>query len=447
MGAIKPVAAALCAAVLALWLPSASASNRLLGLRLAHDTDQLWRVVLDCAEAPRYRHSKLNAPTRLIIDLADTQLPKRLPLPSLHSSPIADLRLSQRDDGGLRLVVELSRSALPRLLTLAPGSGRGHRLMLVLNTSAGALQSLAPGDVGASEVVVVIDAGHGGRDPGAVSASGLREKTVALSVAKKLQRRLNAEPGFAALLSRREDRLVDLVARRRFAREHRASLMLSVHADSIPSGYGWARGAAVYMLSDKEASSREGYFLSQRENKSPQLDGLPLAEQTEDVRSVLYDLSLNASRQRAAVMAEPILRALSKVTRLHKKQVEQANFVVLRAPDVPSLLIELGFLSNLREARRLATAEYQNLMVEALFTGVRDFFASHPPEGSWLAWRRLNIGMRHTVQPGESVWLLARRYGTSIEAIVRHNGLGADADKLQVGQSLLIPAAQAVPKR
>ncbi len=437
-------AKALCVVALALWSVSISAANQLLGLRLEYDTAQLWRLVLDCTEAPRYEHSRLAKPPRIIIDLAATKRPDKISLPGLHGSPIADLRMSQRSDGGLRLVVELSRATLPKLLKLAPNRQHGHRLALVLNTGAEALQTPAPGDVGASEVVVVIDAGHGGRDPGATSSSGLLEKDVVLAVAKKLQRRLDQEPGFSVRLSRDSDRFIDLVARRRFAREQGAHLMLSIHADSIASS-GWSRtrGAAIYMLSEKDASSREAYFLSQRENRVPQIDGLPLAEKPEDVRSVLYDLSLHASRQRAAVIAAPLLQSLAKVVRLHKKQVEQANFVVLRAPDVPSLLLELGFLSNVREARRLGSAEYQDLLVNALLSGVRDFFIAHPPEGSWLAWLQSNANLRHTVQPGENLWLLAERYGVSVEDIVRHNALTTDLDKLQVGQLLLIPAVQA----
>ena len=437
-----------CVVALALWPQSAVAANQLLGLRLAHGSDQLWRLVLDCAETPDYEYSRLENPPRLIVDFADTELPEHDRMPVLQGSPISALRLTRRADGSLRLVAELASAVQPKFLRLAADGIKPHRLALLLHNgvAAGALQIPVPGDAGASEVVVVIDAGHGGYDPGAVSASGLREKDVVLAVAEKLHRRLNSEPGFSALLTRAGDQFISLDARSRIARTHRAALFLSIHADSIPKGsLGRPRGAALYMLSGEEASSREAYFLSQRENQSgrPQLAGLALEQQPAVVRSVLYDLSLDASRQRATVIAQALLRVLSKAVRLHKKRVEQADFAVLRAPDVPSLLVELGFLSNAREARRLAGVEHQNRLVEALFSGVRDFFVRQPPEDSWLAWRSHNVGLRYTVRAGESLWLLARRYGTSVEAIMRHNGIATDADVLQEGRALLIPAAKA----
>ncbi len=445
-GALAPLLC--CVVALVLWPQPNSVANQLLGLHLAHDSNKLWRLVLDCAETPDYEQTRLEDPPRLIVDLADTKLPENFRAPALQGSPIIDLRLAQRDDGGLRLVAELAPAVRPRLLRLAPEGLRSHRLALLLyGAPAGALQYLVPGDAGASEVVVVIDAGHGGHDPGAVAASELREKDVVLAVAKQLHHRLNNEPGFAALLTRVGDEFISLAERRHIARMHRAALLLSVHADSIPKSSRGRRprGVALYMLSGGEASSREAHFLSQRENQSgqSQLAGLVLEQQPEAVRSVLYDLSLNASRQRAAVISQSLLQSVSSLIYLHKKLVEQADFAVLRSPDVPSLLVELGFLSNEHEARRLASTEYQTQLVEALFIGVRDFFVSQPPTGSWLAWRRLNVGLRHTVRSGENLWLLARRYGTSVEAIVRYNGLGADTDMLQEGRALLIPTAQA----
>lgn len=236
------------------------------------------------------------------------------------------------------------------------------------------------------DIIVVIDPGHGGKDPGAAGAHGAKEKEVVLAIAKRLQKMINAEPGFKAILTRNDDRYLKLRQRLSFAHKYNADMFVAIHADAYR--HNRAHGASVYAVSARGATSEAARWLAKKENESEFVGGLELSDRDYLVRSVLIDLSQTHVISASLQMGSSILGELGKFTDLHHPTVEQAAFVVLKSPDIPSLLVETGFLSNPKEEANLSQPAYQKRISLAIKHGIKSYFVAHPPRGTRLAYNR-----------------------------------------------------------
>ena len=281
------------------------------------------------------------------------------------------------------------------------------------------------------------DAGHGGEDPGASGPGKLREKTVVLQIARRLEQQLSGVPGFKPVLIRSGDYYVSLKSRRSKARELQADLLVSIHADAFRQTSAY--GASVYALSTRGATSTAAKYLAENENAADLVGGVEVAEMDPVLASVLTDLSMTGTLDTSLNLGALILEQIGGVARLHKKQVEQAGFAVLKSPDVPSLLIETGFISNPTESERLSTPAYQDKMARAIRRGIQSWFARQPPPGTLLAWQREQGGREVTVAPGDTLSEIAQQHRVSVASIKTTNGLNRDV--IFVGQTLLIPDA------
>ena len=404
------------------------------------------RVVLDLSGAADFKTLTLADPDRLVLDLLNTRLNTALSALPLEETPIAGVRAGIRQGTNLRLVFDLTSQVTVSVFLLPPNGSTGHRVVVdlfdVKNAQAAAASAPVPvlsvDSLDARrDIVIAIDPGHGGEDPGASGPGGLREKVVVLQIARRLEAQLETIPGFKPVLIRTGDYYVSLKNRRDQARTLQADLFISIHADAFrePS----ARGASIYTLSTRGATSTTAQYLADTENEADRVGGVQLAEMDPMLAGVLADLSMTGTLDTSLNVGRLILQQIEGVARLHKKQVEQAGFVVLKSPDVPSLLVETGFISNPQEAERLATPAYQDKMARAIRRGIQSWFARQPPPGTLLAWQREQGGREVTIAAGDTLSQIAEQFGVSVAEIKSTNGLSRDV--IYVGQTLVIPEA------
>jgi N-acetylmuramoyl-L-alanine amidase len=288
------------------------------------------------------------------------------------------------------------------------------------------------------DIVVAIDAGHGGKDPGAHGPRGVREKDVTLRLARRLADIVNAEPGMRAVLTRNRDEFIPLRGRMERARAAQADLFISIHADAVRNRK--VRGASVYVLNEKGATDEAARRLAARENAADLIGGVSLRSRDPTLASVLLDLSQNASLSSSIEVADDILEEMARVGTVRKRQVMQAPFMVLKSPDVPSVLVETAYISNPDEERRLDSHDYRGRLATAIFTGVRDYFYRNPPRGSLVAElgrQRLARTVEHVIRRGETLSTIASRYHTSVGRIRDANRL--KSDRVAAGQVIRIP--------
>jgi N-acetylmuramoyl-L-alanine amidase len=365
----------------ALLTPAGAAELR--GIELSAGADYA-QLALDLSESAPQRLFTLDHPDRVVIDLAHTQLGGGV-RPPAPAGVVSGMRLGTQPHGTLRVVVEL-RSALP--VHSAWGAGpQGRRLILSVGEPVVAVAppaapravraAHAPGD-GDRDVIIAVDAGHGGVDPGAIGHGGTREKDVTLAIARSLAERLNREPGMRAVLTRNRDEFVELRDRIARARAARADMFVSVHADSIADRS--VSGASVYVLSVHGASSEAAKVLADRENAADLMGGIPLDDSP--LGAVLVDAAQDQIIGMSATAAERVVNALEGVGEIRKAQVQRAGFVVLKSPAIPSMLIETAYISNPGEERRLRSSEQQTRLAEAIAGGVRSYFLQNPPDGT-----------------------------------------------------------------
>jgi N-acetylmuramoyl-L-alanine amidase len=376
------------------------------------------------------------------------------------------VRSAQRTPTDLRVVIDLSKSVTPKSFTLAPNAQYGNRLVVDLYDQAADAVSppptppvattpavpvtpaqpaikLTPVPNGKRDIVIAIDAGHGGEDPGASGSKGQHEKDIVLAIAKELQRQINSEKGFRAELTRTGDYFIPLRKRTEIARKKGADLFISIHADAAPSKAAF--GASVFALSDRGATSETARWLADSENRSDLIGGagnVSLDDKDRMLAGVLLDLSMTASLSSSLNVGQKVLGNMGRVTPLHKRRVEQAGFMVLKSPDIPSILVETGFISNANEAAKLATVSHQQSLARSIHSGVRQFFQQNPPPGTYIAFLRdsgkIAQGPReHSVRPGETLAMIAVRYQVNVASLRSANNL--KTDELKVGQSLNIP--------
>lgn len=376
-----------------------------------------------------------------MVDLSQSRLNASLTSLPLEGTPVSRVRSGIRQGTDLRLVFDLTAPVRTSVFLLPPNDTTGHRVVIDLfdKTSTEAPKPVLSVESleGRRDIVIAIDPGHGGEDPGASGPGGLREKTVVLQIARRLENQLAKIPGFKPMLVRTGDYYVSLKNRRDKARALQADLFVSIHADAFREKS--AHGASIYALSMRGATSTTAQYLADTENAADLVGGVELADMDPMLAGVLADLSMTGTLDTSLNLGALILEQIDGVARLHKKRVEQAGFAVLKSPDVPSLLIETGFISNPREAERLAAPAYQEKMARAIRRGIQSWFARQPPPGTLLAWQREQGGREVTIAAGDTLSEIAERYGVTVASIKTNNGLSHDV--IYVGQTLVIPEA------
>ena len=404
------------------------------------DADDHTRVVFDVSGPVHYKLFTLENPDRLVLDFARSRVSKSLDGSALEGA-VQRVRTGRQGTDTLRIVLDLDRGVQPKSFLLPPADKFGHRLVIDLFDRASAPRVVKREDAlgvggGERDVIVSIDAGHGGDDPGASGANGSREKDITLAVAQALAARVDAEPGMKAVLTRDRDFFIPLKRRYEIAREQKADLFVSIHADAFAKSQ--ARGSSVFVLSGRGASSEAARMLADRENTSDLVGGVSIDDKDATLAAVLLDLSQGATMQASEVVANNVLRGLARIGNLHKREVQRANFVVLRSPDVPSMLVETAFISNPAEEKRLNDPTHRDKLADALVEGIRDYFATTPPPGTWFA-ANPQRPRHHVVARGESLSLIAQRHRVSVASLKRENELATD--QVDAGVVLKIPTA------
>ncbi len=411
-----------------------------------HDV-RLWRapdhtrIVFDLTGPAEHRLFVLENPTRIVLDVDNTKLTSDFPELKLDNTPIQRIRSAERDGSDLRVVFDMGDSVDPRSFSLQANERAGDRLVVDLYDKEVAGREPAvkkTADAGGKRnIIIAIDAGHGGEDPGAMGPGRRREKDVVLAIAKKVNELFAADPGFSPTMIRSGDYYVSLAGRRDLARKRNADLFVSIHADAFTSPQ--AHGASVYALSTRGATSTTARYLAQRENSADLVGGVNLSEHDDILAGVLADLSMTSTLDSSLQVGSYVLRNVDDVTRLHKRNVEQAGFAVLKSPDIPSILVETGFISNPTESKKLSTASYQMQMARAIHSGIRSWFMAHPPSGTLVAWNKAQGGTEYVIARGDTLSGIAQRFNVPVSTIKTANGI--DGSRIMVGQKLTIPAS------
>lgn len=377
------------------------------------------RVVLELSETAKQKIFTLDNPARVVIDLPAATLSGKLPV---GEGVVKNLRAAKRDNGDLRIVLDVINTVQPRSTWLVGDNTSGPRLVLDLPVGVASIQpvdkpipaptpievrnaAIEPASVVSAtepaiepapvptksissvvsgrDLVIAIDAGHGGEDPGAIGGRGTREKNVTLAIAKMLKERIDAEPGMRAVLTRDGDYFVPLRERINRARQAQADMFVSIHADAVRDMR--VSGSSVYTLSPKGATNEAARWLADRENAADMLGGVSLDGKNGVLASVLLDLSQGATMGASMDAASRVLKQLDQLGSTHHSDVQQAGFVVLKSPDIPSMLVETAFISNPVEEARLADPKHQSRIANAVLTGVRDYFYTNTPPGTRVA--------------------------------------------------------------
>jgi N-acetylmuramoyl-L-alanine amidase len=425
------------------------------------------RLVFDLSKPHQHKIFTLENPYRLVIDLGgNAKFKPNVSKVDLASTLVTGLRTGRQKNKDLRLVFQLRADVNPKSSILAPNKIYPHH-RLVVDLFEKNQQSIEPVITvktvadkvthNKRDIIVAIDAGHGGEDPGAVGYRRTKEKVVVLKIAKKLAALLEAEPGYKPYLTRTGDYYVPLRERTRKARDANADLFISIHADAFKNSQ--AHGSSVFVLSERGASSEEARYLAAKENEADLVGGVSLGGREDHVAMTLLDLSMTATRGSSLAVGKSILKRMDKISRLHKKHVGEAAFMVLKAPDIPAILIETGFISNPGEAKKLATSSYQAKMAREIFRGLTVYFYSAPPEGSYVSWKKKggkstavaakpspqptskkNVRItRYTIKRGDTLSAIAVKHRTSVASIRRLNGIKNNS--IQVGQRIKLPAS------
>ena len=395
------------------------------------------RLVFDMDSSVRHTIFSLHQPERIVLDLKNASIPQGMVDMIQANSLIRGIRTGIQNGHDLRVVFDLHEQVTPRSFLLTPSGKAGHRLVLDLHNpekkSEKTVAKVAPKKE-LRDVIVVIDAGHGGRDPGATGRGGTKEKTVTLQMAKKLEKLINNQRGMKAVLTRKNDRYMKLRDRIEKARKSDADMMISIHADSFPNPR--ARGSSIFALSVDGASSETARLLAENENAADLLFGdVSLDIDDVMVKEVLFDLSLTGTIQSSLDIGDEVLKQIGTVNKVHKKTVQQASFAVLKAPNIPSVLLETAFTSNPREEKNLRSSAHQQKIAKAISRGVNSYFLRKAPPGTWLS----EAVTDYKVKSGDNLAVIANRFNTSIDDLRARNAL--QTNNLNAGQVLKIPVS------
>jgi len=428
------------------------------GVRLWAAPDHT-RVVFDTSSSVTHKIFSLQNPDRLVIDVSSGRVAKSMDTKQVSGGLVKGVRAAQNKKDTLRIVLDLKQGAKPQVFSLTPNEQYGHRLVIDLygidgqgnktvskTASKPASQAASPSVSQAArsvpikaapattallprDLVIAIDAGHGGEDPGAIGRHGTREKTVVLAIARQLAELIEKEPGMRPVLIREGDYYIGLRQRIDKARKHNADLFISIHADAFRDHR--ARGSSVFVLSRRGASSEMARWIAAKENAADLAGGVSLDDKDDVLAGVLLDLSQSASIAASHEVASNMLGELKRLGKTHKTSVQRAGFVVLKSPDIPSILVETAFISNPDEENNLRSKQHQAKLARAMLRGIRDYFDNHPPPGT------LRVARKHTIKRGDTLSDIAAEYQVSLNSLRGFNSLKSDT--LRVGDTLRIP--------
>ena len=422
-----------------------AASKIIKDVRLWRSPDKT-RLVFDVSGDVSHNSFTLSNPNRVVIDIKGVSRSSSVGTPSLSNTPVKSIRYGVQNQSDLRVVLDLNAKVKPESFLLKPYATYGHRLVIDLfDTGAAAPRPVTPPVASRDrDIVIAIDPGHGGEDPGAIAHGGGYEKDIVLQISRELAKLINQEQGFKAVLVRTGDYYIPLRRRTEIARNAGADLFVSVHADGFTDRR--AHGASVFALSRTGATSETARWLAQKENSADQIGGeggISLNDKDDMLASVLLDLSMTSTLSASLEVGDNVLRNIGGINRLHKDQVEQAGFVVLKSPDIPSILVETGFITNPEESRKLKTRSHQQAMARKIHKGVRAYFYKKPPVDTLVA-RLKSEGRINTrpdqyvIQAGDTLSEIAQRFDVSLNSLRRANQISS-ASRIRTGQVLVIP--------
>ncbi|WP_192889827.1 N-acetylmuramoyl-L-alanine amidase [Vibrio bathopelagicus] len=448
---------AVMAAVFSLLFSSLVSANSLKGLRVWPSPEET-RVVIDLKSEADFSYFTLSSPSRLVVDLKHTNLATKLPVVVKDSPVLSKVRKSSPPDKNTyRLVFELKKSSKADLFKLSPtpGGQYGHRLVIDFPhgaTSKGTTTS-KPSQPTVSkninqvkrqkDILIVIDPGHGGEDPGSIGPSRKYEKNATLSISRKLAAQLNAVPGIKTRMTRNADYFVNLNRRVAIARENEAHLFISIHADAFTTPQ--PRGGSVFVLNTRRANTEISRWIENKEKQSELLGGSGAAFtgniDDKNVNQTLLDLQFSHSQKEGYKLATTILSEMGKVAKLHNSKPINTSLAVLRSPQIPSVLVETGFISNPTEEKLLFQRSHQDKLARAVTKAVVKYLKANPPEGIILSNATSSTGgvSQHKVSRGESLSVIASKYGTSTQTLMKLNNLKSSS--LAIGQVLKIPSS------
>ena len=428
---------AITAALLLMWTVLAQAGTTLENIRIWAESGKT-RVVLDLSSPVAHNIFTLRGPDRLVIDLKSGQLANKLVSMPPGVGSVRSIRSAVHANGRLRVVLDLNESIRSRSFTAGPNSQFGDRLVIDLQRTGSpqtvkrASEEYRPG----RDIVIAVDPGHGGYDPGAVGKARTREKDVALEISRALVSRINAEAGMKAILIRDGDYFVGHRKRMDIARRGKADLFVSIHADAVDDRRPY--GTTVYALSLQGASDEAALQLAERENAM--VGGVSLDDKDDVLASVLLDLSQNAALSASFDVGDDVIKELARIGKVHRRKVQSAGLIVLKSPDMPSILIETGFISNPGEEKRLKDRKYQGRLADAVLAGIRNYFHENPPPDTRISmdYRREPLRqVSYVIARGDTLSEIAERFNVSTAVIRRTNKLHNDS--IRVGQTLRIP--------
>ncbi len=448
-------AVAMMAAVFSILFSSLVSANSLKSLRVWPSPEET-RVVIDLKSEADFSYFTLSSPSRLVVDLKNTNLATKLPVVVKDSPVLSKIRKSSPPNKNTyRLVFELKKSSKAELFKLSPtpGGQYGHRLVIDLPHGAASKATSKPSKPTVSkninqvkrqkDILIVIDPGHGGEDPGSIGPSRKYEKNATLSISRKLAAQLNAVPGIKTRLTRNADYFVNLNRRVAIARENEAHLLISIHADAFTTPQ--PRGGSVFVLNTRRANTEISRWIENKEKQSELLGGSGAAFtgniDDKNVNQTLLDLQFSHSQKEGYKLATAILSEMGKVAKLHNSKPINTSLAVLRSPQIPSVLVETGFISNPTEEKLLFQRSHQDKLARAVTKAVVKYLKANPPEGIILSNATSSTGSvsQHKVSRGESLSVIANKYGTSTQALMKFNNLKSSS--LAIGQVLKIPGS------
>lgn len=446
---LKRLTRALGAGALSVAAPGIFASDQSMIRRMRVERDrQMLRLVFDVSHTTGQRLFQLTEPGRVVVDLTKAAVADGIKLAVDSSDLVQRLRYAPRNQIDLRIVLDVARQVNAH--SFFRKTGAGHQFVVELKTTSPARVVVSPPPAAVPappavvrkalksgplrDLVIAIDAGHGGKDPGAIGKKGTYEKDIVLQVARKLESLLKREPGFKPVMTRKGDYFLPLRKRIKKARVAKADLFISIHADAAENKH--AKGSSVFVLSKTGASSEAARLLAEQENAVDLIGGVSLTDKDDMLASVLLDLSQTHTIDVSHQIAHGLLSELRKVGKVHSPRVEKAGFVVLKSPDIPSILVETAFISNAAEEKRLKTREYQQKIAKSLLRGIKNHFYQHAAADTLVSRIRKQ---QHTIRVGDTLSGLAIHYHTSISRLRSANDL--KNDRLRVGQVLRIPVS------
>jgi len=407
------------------------------------------RLVFDLSSVIDHRIFTLEDPHRVVIDLVSSELLGSLNDMDLDGTPIKQIRSAVRNDHDVRVVLDLDHRVQPRSFILARNEQYGDRLVVDLYDPDAPTASIPlyveALDESKRDIVVAISAGHGGDDPGAIGVNRLQEKKVVLEIAREVEAMINSTPGFRAVMIRDGDYYVGLRQRVEIGHKNSADLYIAIHADAHTNDS--AQGATVYALSQRGATSEQARVLAEKENASDLIGGvgsISLNDKDEVLASVLLDLSMTGSIATSLEIGEQLISRMDDVIRMRRVKVEQAAFVELKSADIPSLLIESGYITNKNDAKNLASEVWRRRFAGAVVEGITSWFYDRPPRGTWVSWQKENgelpnLASTYTVKRGDTLSEIADRHRVSLADLKAANGISSNT--IRVGQQLQIPGA------